>query len=345
MNMFLYQKPFVLSFLALFITCLCHCSATPFIVGDSSGWVIPPYPSYYSNWAHSHLMRVGDSLEFHFYHKLYNLVQVRQNNYDHCTTLEPVEIFNSSPAIIPLKEKGKLYLSDTINPTNKKQHQVHYSSNNKNPYTENTQQSRERTKGYNQEAVCQTIRKHTEDNIKSAFSYGINSAVNNNHQNRIQQPREIVKHIPKASNHLYESTSANVRDHHQAHFHQRSIIITTSKQSSGKGTVPPRSYKELKVSLPRAVHGRHWKRRTRHEIEREKMRGRVRHFPLSSHLRFLLSHRGESPTSSPTSMLDHRLRHCQKETRENSRLTSPSSSHFSFVFSLPPSSHFSPQNP
>ncbi|KAF1874351.1 hypothetical protein Lal_00008556 [Lupinus albus] len=163
MNMFLYQKPFVLSFLALFITCLCHCYATPFIVGDSSGWVIPPYPSYYSNWAHSHLMRVGDSLEFHFYHKLYNLVQVRQNNYDHCTTLEPVEIFNSSPAIIPLKEKGKLYLSDTINPTNKKQHQVHYSSNNKNPYTENTQQSRERTKGYNQEAVCQTIRKHTED--------------------------------------------------------------------------------------------------------------------------------------------------------------------------------------
>ncbi|KAF1858982.1 hypothetical protein Lal_00010014 [Lupinus albus] len=183
---------------------------------DSSGWVIPPYPSYYSNWAHSHLMRVGDSLEFHFYHKLYNLVQVRQNDYDHCTTLEPVEIFNSSPAIIPLKEKG---------------------------------------------------------------------------------------------------------------------------------TVPPRSYKELKVSLPRAVHGRHWKRRTRHEIEREKMRGRVRHFPLSSHLRFLLSHRGESPTSSPTSMLDHRLRHCRKETRENSRLTSPSSSHFSFVFSLPPSSHFSPQNP
>ncbi|KAF1874390.1 hypothetical protein Lal_00030310 [Lupinus albus] len=228
-------------------------------------------------------------------------IQVRQNNYDHCTTLEPVEIFNSSPAIIPLKEK------DTINPTNKKQHQVHYSSNNKNPYTENTQQSRERTKGYNQEA--------------------------------------IVKHIPKASNHLYESTSANVRDHHQAHFHQRSIIITTSKQSSGKGTVPPRSYKELKVSLPRAIHGRHWKRRTRHEIEREKMRGRVRHFPLSSHLRFLLSHRGESPTSSPTSMLDHRLRHCRKETRENSRLTSPSSSHFSFVFSLPPSSHFSPQNP
>ncbi|KAF1898392.1 hypothetical protein Lal_00042084 [Lupinus albus] len=41
----------------------------------------------------------------------------------------------------------------------------------------------------------------------------------------------IVKHIPKASNHLYESTSANIRDHHQAHFHQRSIIITTSRQS------------------------------------------------------------------------------------------------------------------
>ncbi|XP_019427145.1 PREDICTED: cucumber peeling cupredoxin-like [Lupinus angustifolius] len=114
MNMLLYQKLFVLSFLALFIACLCHSSAIPFIVGDSSGWVIPPYPSYYSNWAHSHVMRVGDSLEFHFYPKFYNLVQVRQDDYDHCTTLEPVKIFNNSPAIIPLKEKGNLFFTCTI---------------------------------------------------------------------------------------------------------------------------------------------------------------------------------------------------------------------------------------
>ncbi|KAK7268563.1 hypothetical protein RIF29_21264 [Crotalaria pallida] len=60
--MLLHQNPFVLSFSALFLAFLCHCSATHFIVGDSTGWVLPPYPMYYSNWSHSRLIRVGDSL-------------------------------------------------------------------------------------------------------------------------------------------------------------------------------------------------------------------------------------------------------------------------------------------
>ncbi|CAL0321209.1 unnamed protein product [Lupinus luteus] len=114
MNMFLHQKPFVLSFSALVIVFSCHCSATQFMMGDSSGWVIPPYPLYYTKWSYSHFMRVGDSLEFHFDPKFCNLVQVQKSDYDHCTTLEPRLVFNTSPAIIPLKEKGTLFFVSTI---------------------------------------------------------------------------------------------------------------------------------------------------------------------------------------------------------------------------------------
>ncbi|KAK7255806.1 hypothetical protein RIF29_29227 [Crotalaria pallida] len=112
--MLLHQNPFVLSFSALFLAFLCHCSATHFIVGDSTGWVLPPYPMYYSNWSHSRLIRVGDSLEFNFDPKFYNLVQVQHSDYDHCTTLQPIKIFNSSPTIIQLKEKGNLFFTCSI---------------------------------------------------------------------------------------------------------------------------------------------------------------------------------------------------------------------------------------
>jgi len=62
LNMLQHQNPFVLSFSAFFLAFLCHCSATTFTVGDSAGWIIPPYPTYYNNWSHSHFIRVGDSV-------------------------------------------------------------------------------------------------------------------------------------------------------------------------------------------------------------------------------------------------------------------------------------------
>ncbi|KAL5069239.1 hypothetical protein RYX36_020126, partial [Vicia faba] len=30
--------------------------------GDSAGWVIPPYPTYYTSWSDSHIIREGDTL-------------------------------------------------------------------------------------------------------------------------------------------------------------------------------------------------------------------------------------------------------------------------------------------
>ncbi|KAK7391550.1 hypothetical protein VNO78_19966 [Psophocarpus tetragonolobus] len=104
-----HPHPFVLSFSALFLGFFGHCSATTFIVGGSAGWIIPPYPTYYNNWSYSHFIRVGDSIEFKFDDKFYNLIQVSQQEYEHCTSLEPLRIYHSSPVIIPLKERGVLF--------------------------------------------------------------------------------------------------------------------------------------------------------------------------------------------------------------------------------------------
>ncbi|WJX13835.1 hypothetical protein P8452_04180 [Trifolium repens] len=103
------HNPFVLLLSSLFLTFLYQCSATQFIVGDSAGWVIPPNPTYYNNWTNSNFFREGDSLEFNMDTKFYNLIQVSQSEYDHCTSLEPLKVFNTSPINFPLKEKGVYY--------------------------------------------------------------------------------------------------------------------------------------------------------------------------------------------------------------------------------------------
>ncbi|XP_057426419.1 early nodulin-55-1-like [Lotus japonicus] len=40
--------------------------------------------------------------------------QVSQSEYEHCTSLEPVKVFHSSPVIIPLKEKGVYFFTCSI---------------------------------------------------------------------------------------------------------------------------------------------------------------------------------------------------------------------------------------
>ncbi|TKY45562.1 Mavicyanin protein [Spatholobus suberectus] len=39
---------------------------------------------------------------------------VSQQEYEHCTSLEPLRIFNSSPVILPLKERGVLFFICSI---------------------------------------------------------------------------------------------------------------------------------------------------------------------------------------------------------------------------------------
>ncbi|KAK7268560.1 hypothetical protein RIF29_21261 [Crotalaria pallida] len=55
-----------------------------------------------------------NNTEFNFDPKFYNLVQVQHSDYDHCTTLQPIKIFNCNPTIIQLKEKGNLFFTCSI---------------------------------------------------------------------------------------------------------------------------------------------------------------------------------------------------------------------------------------
>ncbi|XP_029128540.1 early nodulin-55-1-like [Cajanus cajan] len=69
----------------------------------------------YKSWLYQFsLSSIFQIKEFKFDDKFYNLIQVSQQEYEHCTSLEPLRIFNSSPVILPLKERGVLYFTCSI---------------------------------------------------------------------------------------------------------------------------------------------------------------------------------------------------------------------------------------
>ncbi|MED6109742.1 hypothetical protein PIB30_036391 [Stylosanthes scabra] len=113
-----HQKGFAVSFSALLVLLAmswqCCCAHNQYIVGDSAGWVIPPYPTYYTNWSHNHFFRLGDFLEFNFDPKFYNLMEVTQYEYEHCTSMEPLKVFNTTPAIIQLNQRGSIFFVCSI---------------------------------------------------------------------------------------------------------------------------------------------------------------------------------------------------------------------------------------
>ncbi|KAJ7974818.1 cucumber peeling cupredoxin-like [Quillaja saponaria] len=86
-----------------------HSSAgTRYTVGDSP-WNIPPYPTYFDNWSSSNFFRTGDSLVFDFETNLYNLIQVPRQDYEDCTSCNPIKVLTYGPATIPLTHRGVFY--------------------------------------------------------------------------------------------------------------------------------------------------------------------------------------------------------------------------------------------
>lgn len=47
--------------------------------------------------------------EFNFDPKFYNVVEVSQYEYEQCTSIDVVKVFNSSPAIVALNERGVFF--------------------------------------------------------------------------------------------------------------------------------------------------------------------------------------------------------------------------------------------
>ncbi|PON54735.1 Blue (type 1) copper protein, binding site [Trema orientale] len=88
--------------------------ATTFFVGDSTNWVIPSSPNFYSNWAANKTFKIGDILVFNFVSTQHNVAEVTKANYDACNGASPISIQTSSPVNITLQKAGEHYYICTV---------------------------------------------------------------------------------------------------------------------------------------------------------------------------------------------------------------------------------------
>ncbi|KAJ8768044.1 hypothetical protein K2173_020984 [Erythroxylum novogranatense] len=82
--------------------------AADHIVGDSTGWLSPPSPNFYSIWASDQTFAVGDTLTFNFATGVHDVAIVSKSDYDNCnTTANNVQA--SGPTTITLSSAGEQY--------------------------------------------------------------------------------------------------------------------------------------------------------------------------------------------------------------------------------------------
>ncbi|XP_021276743.1 blue copper protein-like [Herrania umbratica] len=83
---------------------------TAYVVGDASGWVVPPGgPMVYTTWAASKAFRVGDTLVFNFASGVHNVARVTRANFDACNSTNPLLLLSNGPANFTLNETGNHY--------------------------------------------------------------------------------------------------------------------------------------------------------------------------------------------------------------------------------------------
>ncbi|KAK3193787.1 hypothetical protein Dsin_025097 [Dipteronia sinensis] len=80
--------------------------AAVYTVGDSTGWTIGPD---YEKWANSKKFHNGDTLVFNYNSKIHNVMQMRQQDYNSCTTSSPIAVYTSGSDRITLKGSTHYY--------------------------------------------------------------------------------------------------------------------------------------------------------------------------------------------------------------------------------------------
>ncbi|KAK1383791.1 Phytocyanin domain-containing protein [Heracleum sosnowskyi] len=83
-------------------------------VGDSVGWAFPPNANTYATWAASQKFAVGDTLVFKFVNQVHTVAEVTETAYKTCNTQNPISVWSSSPASVPLKSSGSHYYLCTV---------------------------------------------------------------------------------------------------------------------------------------------------------------------------------------------------------------------------------------
>ncbi|XP_047312483.1 umecyanin-like [Impatiens glandulifera] len=85
------------------------------VVGDNTGWVVPPTIDTYSTWASGKTFAVGDILTFNFRTGEHDVLQVPKASYDACTSDNPIGgMITTGPANITLTTGGDAYFICTI---------------------------------------------------------------------------------------------------------------------------------------------------------------------------------------------------------------------------------------
>ncbi|XP_074574733.1 mavicyanin-like [Curcuma longa] len=87
-------------------------AATTHVVGDSTGWTIPPGAngSFYSAWASARTFAVGDTLVFNFMNSQHDVVEVPMASFNSCSTANQIgSTYRTSPASLPVATAGVHY--------------------------------------------------------------------------------------------------------------------------------------------------------------------------------------------------------------------------------------------
>ncbi|KAF7135814.1 hypothetical protein RHSIM_Rhsim08G0213300 [Rhododendron simsii] len=89
----------------------CAAAQTAHVVGDSSGWIVPPNGAQaYVSWASNKTFVVGDTLIFNFATNAHDVLQVTKDSYDACTDTNPIgNPITTGPANITLTTAGDHY--------------------------------------------------------------------------------------------------------------------------------------------------------------------------------------------------------------------------------------------
>ncbi|KAF8393197.1 hypothetical protein HHK36_021438 [Tetracentron sinense] len=97
---------------------LLHCTVaqTTHVVGDSTGWVIPPGgAAAYTTWASTKKFMVGDTLVFNFTTGEHDVAQVSKTAFDACTSTTTIgSVITTGPANLTLDSEGDHYYICTL---------------------------------------------------------------------------------------------------------------------------------------------------------------------------------------------------------------------------------------
>ncbi|KAK7318133.1 hypothetical protein RJT34_02831 [Clitoria ternatea] len=89
-------------------------SVTIHTVGDTLGWNLPSYPSFYTDWAEKRTFAVGDVLVFQYHTALNTVCHVSKTDYDNCTTKNSIATYFMGNSYVTLDKPGDYYFLSSV---------------------------------------------------------------------------------------------------------------------------------------------------------------------------------------------------------------------------------------